>query len=322
MTGLPVPPAPRPRNRISPQLAEEIATHIATESLADGAHLRTADLARRFAVSRWPVEQALKELAATGRVRHEPNRGFFVRRDADGAPPPAPKARPDPVHTAYLSLATQLAERRLGPQVTEQELCDRFGLTRRQTADLMARMVREGIADKRAGYGWNINEELTAPDALAHTTQLRLIIEPAALRLPRYRLAPTDIDRLRRVEHDLLDGAIDRAPPDALYLRGAQFHETVVSGAGNPFVSQTIIRVNRVRRLLTYRAMEDRARYYRQSREHLQILDLIAAGDREAAARLMEQHIRKVRTSLSALGFIPLEDLEVPAADPPPGADG
>jgi DNA-binding GntR family transcriptional regulator len=296
---------PTTRSRISTHLAADIAAHIASASLPEGTHLRTADLARRFSVSRWPVEQALKALAKAGRVHHQPNRGFFVHHGSTAASP-MPR---DPVHEAYLQLATLLAERTLGPQVTEQEIRERFVLTKRQTSDLMGRLIREGIAEKRAGYGWNINAELTAPDALAHTTQMRLILEPAALRLPRFHLPAQDIARLRRVEHDLLDGTIDRAPPDALYLRGAQFHETVMAGAGNPFMLQALVRVNRVRRLLTYRAMDDRERYYRQSHEHLRILDLIEAGDLAAAANQMEAHLRHVRHSLSALGFIAPQDL-------------
>ena len=300
-----MPPTPPSRSRIGPHLAADIAAYITAESLPEGTHLRTADLARRFAVSRWPVEQALKELAESGHVRHEPNRGFFVR----GNGPAAPAAPPDPVHAAYLRLAVLLTEQAIGPQVTEQQIRDRFALTRRQTSDLMGRLIREGIAEKRAGYGWNINTELTALDALDHTTQMRLILEPAALRLPRYHLPQGNIARLRRVEHDLLDGTIDRAPPDALYLRGAQFHEAVMAGAGNPFMLQALMRVNRVRRLLTYRAMDDRERYYRQSREHLAILELIEAGDHAGAALQMEAHLHKVRHSLSALGFIPAQDV-------------
>ena len=297
---LPLTASSTSRSSISSHLAADIAAFIEAESLPAGAHLRTGELARRFAVSRWPVEQALKQLAEAGRVRHEPNRGFFVHGTHAAAPP----AAQDPIHAAYLKLAGLLASRTIGPRVTEQELRDRFALTKRQTADLMGRMIREGIAEKRAGYGWDINTELTAPDALAHTTQLRLILEPGALRLPGYRLPPEDIARLRRVEHDLLEGGIDRVPPDTLYLRGAQFHETLMTGAGNPFMLQTLVRVNRLRRLLTYQAMEDRERYYRQARQHLRILELLETGDCEGAAREMESHLRQVRDSLSALGFI------------------
>ena len=306
-----LPPSPLIRSSIGPHLAADIAALITAESLPEGAHLRTADLARRFAVSRWPVEQALKELARTGQVRHEPNRGFFVRHDG----PAAPATAPDPVHAAYLRLAFMLTEQAFGPQVTEQQIRDRFALTKRQTLELMGRLVREGIAEKRAGYGWNINTELIAPDALAHTTQMRLILEPAALRLPGYQLPKGDIARLRRVEDDLLGGTIDLAPPDTLYLRGAQFHEALMAGAGNPFMLQALMRVNRVRRLLTYRAMNDRERYYRQSREHMAILDLIEAGDHSAAARQMEAHLRKVRHSLSTLGFIAAQDVASAQSD-------
>ncbi len=112
----------------------------------------------------------------------------------------------------------------------------------------------------------------------------------------------------------MLDGTIDRTLPDALYLRGAQFHEAVMAGAGNPFTLQALMRVNRVRRLLTHRAMDDRERYSLQSREHLAILDLIEAGDHHRAVLQMEAHLRTVRHSLSALGFIAAQDV----AGPPP----
>lgn len=289
---------------MSRQLAADIAAYIASNSLPEGAHLRTSDLAQRFGVSRWPVEQALREMAQAGRVRHEANRGFFVRLDGAATEP----AACDPVHDAYLALAIALVEGRIGPLLTEQQIRDSYGLTKRQTSDLMGRLIREGIAEKRAGYGWNINAELTAPDALSHATQMRLVLEPAALRLQNYHLPADEIARLRRVEHELLNGAIDNAAPDALFLRGAQFHEAIMSGAANPFMLQALIRLNRVRRLLTYRAMDDRARYYRQSRQHLRILALIEERNPAGAADEMERHLQQVQASLSKLGLIPSKD--------------
>lgn len=289
------------RSRMGPRLAEEIAAQIDSMQLPDGAHLRTTELAARLGVSRWPVEQALKALLAAGRVTHQPNRGYFV---AGTAGPTQPAAVHDPVHKAYLALAALLVKGAIGPQVSEQELRERLGLTRRQTTDLMARLAHEGIAEKRAGYGWNFIPELTQPGALAQTYQLRMILEPASLRLPGYQLDRAAITRLRRVENDLLAGGIDRLAPDALYARATQFHETLISGSGNPFLVQTLVRVNRVRRLLTYQSMQDRARYYVQSREHLAILDAIEAGQPETAAELMERHLANVTSSMAALGLL------------------
>lgn len=290
---------------MEPGLAAEIAAFIEAQGLSAGAHLRTAELAARFGVSRWPVEQALKALAGMGRVTHEPNRGYFVAvgeggRGADGSA--APLA--DPVLDAYFRLAAMLVGGAIGLQVSEQELRERLGLTRRQTADLMARFAREGLAEKRAGYGWNFLPEFSRPGALAQTYQLRMMLEPASLRLPGYRLDPAEIARLRQVEESLLGGDIDRLAPDALYARATGFHEALIAGAGNPFLLQALVRVNRVRRLLIYPSMQDRARYYGQSREHIAILDRIAAGEMEAAAALMEAHLGHVMSSMRALGLM------------------
>ena len=47
-------------------------------ALAPGVHLSQADLAETFGVSRFPVREALKLLAAETIVVHDLNRGFFV----------------------------------------------------------------------------------------------------------------------------------------------------------------------------------------------------------------------------------------------------
>src|SRR3546814_17462994 len=100
------------------------------------------------------------------------------------------------------------------------------------------------------------------------------MIDPTALLQKGYRLPPEEIARLRRVEDGLLSGGIERSSPDALFDRASQFHERIISGTRNPFLLETLRRVNRVRRLIIYQSMGDRARYFRQSEEHLALLDM------------------------------------------------
>jgi DNA-binding GntR family transcriptional regulator len=54
---------------------QSLADDIITGRLAAGARLDEASLARRFGVSRTPVREALRELAATGLVRMQAHRG-------------------------------------------------------------------------------------------------------------------------------------------------------------------------------------------------------------------------------------------------------
>ncbi len=60
------------------QVAEQIRQMIVRGTLAPGVHLSQEDLAESFDVSRFPVREALKLLAAETIVVHDLNRGFFV----------------------------------------------------------------------------------------------------------------------------------------------------------------------------------------------------------------------------------------------------
>lgn len=59
-------------------IAGEIRDSIGRGVLAPNLQLRQEELAARFSVSRVPVREALKILAAEGFVNHDPRRGFFV----------------------------------------------------------------------------------------------------------------------------------------------------------------------------------------------------------------------------------------------------
>ena len=98
---------------------------------------------------------------------------------------------------------------------------------------------------------------LTTPEALLQTYRVRMALEPAALLEPGYRLEPAAIERLRATEVELLDGALETIPPDALHERGVRFHESIVGACRNPFFLDALRRINRVRRLLSYRSMVD-----------------------------------------------------------------
>src|SRR5579863_1311318 len=53
---------------------------ILTRRAAPGERLVESDLTHRFGVSRGPIREALRRLAAEGFIEHAPNRGAVVRR--------------------------------------------------------------------------------------------------------------------------------------------------------------------------------------------------------------------------------------------------
>jgi DNA-binding GntR family transcriptional regulator len=139
---------------------------------------------------------------------------------------------------------------------------------------------------------------LTTPESLEQTYRVRLALEPAALLEPTYRLDAETAARCRAAETRLLAGAIETDSADALHERGVRFHETIIGASGNPFFLETVRRINRVRRLLSYRSMVDRKRYRQQCEEHLEILDLLENDKNREASRALRRHLEHTVVNL------------------------
>lgn len=97
------------------EIALEIEEAIVTGELAPGSVLRQEQLSDRFSVSRTPIREALRRLAALGLVSFEPNRGVRVRTLSR-----------EELYEAFLvraeleSLATELAATRMTPADLEE----------------------------------------------------------------------------------------------------------------------------------------------------------------------------------------------------------
>lgn len=297
------------RREITEGLAAQIVDHIRAQNLQQGAHLAAQDLAGRFSVSRTPVNQALNLLHAKGVLRHEPNRGYFVARTNGVAPETLGLVETDRSADAYFTLAEDHLAGRLPDQVSETSLRERYGLTRAQLTALLSRAAQEGWVERRPGYGWAFSPVLSTPESLEQTYRVRLALEPAALLEPSYHLEREAAARLRAAEERLLAGAIETDTAFALHERGVRFHETIVGASGNPFFLETVRRINRIRRLLSYRSMLDRSRYREHCRQHLKILDLLERERQDEAAEMLRRHLqgtmrnlRKIRAILNPKG--------------------
>lgn len=289
------------RRDISSVLASRIASYISEQKLPEGTHVPTQDLADRFSVSRSPVNQALRILAAKGVVKHRPNQGFFVWRAPPDATDQVEVRITGDLTDVYFRIAEDHLSGRLEEHVSEQYLRQTYGLTRTQLSHLLSRMSEEGWAERRPGYGWTFSKVLTTAEALDQTYRVRLAIEPAYILEPNFKLSREVAAQCRAVEEWMLSGAIDTVSADALYERGVRFHETLAAASNNPFFLEALRRINRVRRLLAYRSMGNRQRYYSQAREHIRILDLLVQDRNEEAAEAMRRHIRSVIKNLKKI---------------------
>lgn len=271
-----------------------------------GTHLPAQMLADRLRVSRQPVNTALAALAQQGVLTRQPNRGYFLAR------PLTEEAlaeivgklgldEADIVTGSYFQIADDLLKGALPQEFSEQMMRKRYNLTAAQLNAVLGRIASEGWAERKPGYGWTFSSMLTTPDSLLQSYRLRLALEPAALLEPGYRLDAAVLAQCRATERQLLDGGIMTASADALHDRGVRFHESLVEASGNAFFIDAIRRVNRVRRLLSYRSMRQRERYPEHCRQHLHLLDLLEARRNAEAAAFLREHLDHTMQSLSRI---------------------
>ena len=276
------------------RLAAQIVALARQQSLATGAHITEQRLADTFRVSRSPIRKALSLLAKQGVLVREANRGYFVK-----ALPEAPRgtlgAVVDETEERYLRIADDRLAGRVEDHVTETQLMHRYDIGRREVQRILHRMEKEGWAQRKAGHGWAFATLSDTAEAHAEGYRFRMLLEPAAILEPGFRIVPAALERVRRDQQMLLDGGMHRLSRARLFEIGSDFHETITGFSGNRFMVDALRRVNAMRRLLEYRAKYDRERLATQCREHLHLIELLRHGSREDAARYLRKHLDVVR---------------------------
>lgn len=273
-------------------IANEITLLVTSGDIAAGEHLRAQHLADRFGVSRQPIRDAFQILSEQGLVELKENRGFFVKDSAGGVVEPvSDEAKPFEVANDYQRLAEDWLTDKIPAEVTEQMLRERYDLTKAQLNDILMRAAREGWAERKQGYGWRFLPVAKTAEAFEQIYRFRMLIEPAAMLEPEFRLDRTIIDEQRRIQTRMLETDIERLPAERLLHNGALFHEELIKMSNNPFFHLSLVRVNRMRRLLEYRSRVDRNRTVRQCQDHLEILNLLQQGEVVEASYAMRRHL-------------------------------
>ncbi len=292
---MPLPSLPANVSALTPTLARRIVEMIRREGYPVGHRLTEQALCEELDVSRSPVRKALQFLETAGVVRSEPNRGFQVaKRPAELG---ALEFAPDPAseEEVYMRIANDRINDILPAEVSESDLMARYDLGRLQVQRILNRMARESMVDRKPGRGWMFRPLLSNAESHRESYRFRMIIEPAAILEPGYAVDRAELEKCRREQIELLDGGIERCTPAVLFHAGVHFHETVVAGAHNRFLLDSLRTLNQMRRVVEYGTRLDRARLHRQCEEHLVLIDLLVKGERMEASQFLRQHLNTAR---------------------------
>lgn len=294
---MPSQPATTKISALIPTLAMRIVAMIRRENYAVGQHLTELALSEELNVSRSPVRKALQYLQAQGVVTSVPRKGFQLARSAAELAAVDLGTHETSDDELYLRIANERIQGELPEEVHESDLMERCGSTRLQIQRVLHRMARESMIDRKPGRGWVFRPLLTNSDSHRESYRFRMIIEPSAILEPGYQPDLAELEKCRREQKDLLAGGIEKCSPAELYRAGVHLHETVVAGAKNRFLLDSLRTINQMRRVVEYGTRLDRSRLHQQCREHLVLIDLLVKGERMEAAHFLRQHLDGARIS-------------------------
>lgn len=194
----------------------------------------------------------------------------------------------------------QVVEGRLlsGTRLPEQRLASALGVSRNTLREALSQLVGERILVREANRGVVV----ATPDAedVRDVYAARLVIEPAAVRHGQDR-SPETIATVRSAVEEAR-AALDRGDHDAVGGANQHFHRAIVSLAGSPRLDAQMDLLLAEMRLFFHAMGDPRAFHAPYLDDNARILDLLEAGDHDAAADHLTDYLARARDQLVA-GF-------------------
>jgi DNA-binding GntR family transcriptional regulator len=180
----------------------------------------------------------------------------------------------------------------LADSVSETDLMRRYDVARGALARVLNGLAQDNIIERRSsGNGWRFLPALNATQLHEESYRFRLLIEPACILEPTFRLDKARAQRLRQTHVALLEDGLEKLDSAQFFELNAEFHEFVAACSHNRFLGQAVIHQNRLRRFFSYIVLPGPERMRVSCSEHVAILDRLVAGEREHAATLMWRHL-------------------------------
>ncbi|MBY0337468.1 MAG: GntR family transcriptional regulator [Acetobacteraceae bacterium] len=193
-------------------------------------------------------------------------------------------------------LATQLAP---GETLSEAATAQRLGLGKAPVRAALARLAEEGLVQAVPRRGWVV--ALVTIRDIHEVFDLRLLLEPEAARRAAGRV---DAEKLRELDAVCAAGHRPGDADSALAFLEANraFHVAVAELAGNTRLARQIGRLLDESTRMLVLGLQRRDRSGEMAHEHLALIEALALGEREQAARIMHEQVEASRAMvLSAL---------------------
>lgn len=191
-----------------------------------------------------------------------------------------------------LRAALVTGEMRPGVVYSAPVLAERFGVSATPVREAMLDLAKEGLVAAVRNKGFRVTE-LSDRD-LDEITEVRALIEVPTVGAVASSVAPAEVRALRPLAQAIVEAAEGR---DILgYIEADhRFHLELLALSGNTHLVEVVRDLRHRSRLYGVPSLAERGELLPSAREHLDLLDMVASGDVDAAEALMRHHLRHVR---------------------------
>ncbi|WP_199489145.1 GntR family transcriptional regulator [Micromonospora craniellae] len=201
-----------------------------------------------------------------------------------------PSVRGQVAHALRAALVS--GQMRPGEVYSAPTLAAQLGVSATPVREAMLDLVKEGLVETVRNKGFRVTE--LSEKELDNLTEIRQLIEvPTTVKVIGVATAE-DLARLRPLAQRIVDVATEK-DLIAYIEHDRQFHLELLSLMGNSHLVSLVGELRAKSRLFGLTRLAETGELVPSAREHIELLDLIEAGDRVGLERLMRAHIGHVR---------------------------
>jgi len=206
-------------------------------------------------------------------------------------------------HELVKRLLTEIFEGKMpaGTRLIVMNLAERFGLSSTPIRESLLELEASGVVQFSHNRGAVVKP--FGREQLREIFQLRKILETAATRMACGRIAPDNLAEMQQDLRDLGNKARGKEWLDLEQTADRSLHTLIAMGCGNARLAEEIHRYDTLVQVLRDVVGNERHAAHQAFEEHVAIVEALIAGDAEAAATMMGEHIERAAQSAESALF-------------------
>ena len=184
-----------------------------------------------------------------------------------------------------------------GTRMMEIELAEEMGVSRTPIREAIRKLEKEGlvtIEPRKGAYASDISTE-----DMVEILEVRQHMEGLAAELAAGRVQEVQLDLLRETEA-CYNKAVESGDTAEMIRYDSQFHKLIVEASNNKTLFQLIEPLQEKALRFRYLYYSDLSRAMNMPHEHDEIIDAIAAGQKDDARQAASMHIKRLKDAVES----------------------